>query len=171
MKKSSVVKSILKLIAEAQKLADNIGIPYILQPGIIKEMIIADILGHDLITDKHGADACDPVDSKIKYEYLTCNVGGSGQLDRMFKAPPKERKESLSRITRNKAIYLAVFDKNSLDVKAIYEIQPKVLLKEAERKLDNSKNNISHVGFSENWAKKHGTVVFPKEEKKVRTDT
>jgi hypothetical protein len=152
-------------VAQAQDLALSIGIPYILQPGIVKEMIIADILGHELITDKHGADACDPNNPDTKYEYLSCNVGGSGQLDRMFKEPKDKRQESLSRITRNQAIYLAIFYKNSLNVKTIYGIQPKVLLKETERQLDRSSNAISHVGFSENWAKEHGAVVYTGGEK------
>jgi hypothetical protein len=129
-------------------------------------MIIADILGHELIHSKRDADACDPDNPDIKYEYLSCYVGGSGQLDRMFKEPEDKRKESLSRITRNQAIYLAIFYKNSLDVKAIYEVQPKVLLKETKRQLDRSSNAISHVGFSENWAKEHGVAVFASEEEK-----
>ncbi|TAE21628.1 MAG: hypothetical protein EAZ92_16815 [Candidatus Kapaibacterium sp.] len=165
MKKNRVIKAIVQLVAQAQELALSIGIPNILQPGLVKEMIIANILGHELIHSKRDADACDPDNPDIKYEYLSCYVGGSGQLDRMFKEPKDKRNESLSRITRNQAIYLAIFYKNSLDVKAIYEIQPKVLLKETERQLDRSSNAISHVGFSENWAKEHGTVVYTGEKK------
>jgi hypothetical protein len=165
MKKNRVIKAIVQLVAQAQELALTIGIPNILQPGLVKEMIIASILGHELIHSKRDADACDPNNPDIKYEYLSCYVGGSGQLDRMFKEPKDKRKESLSRITRNQAIYIAIFYKNSLDVKAIYKVQPKVLLKEAERKLDKSKNAISHVGFSENWAKENGTVVYIGEKK------
>jgi hypothetical protein len=79
----------------------------------------------------------------------------------MFKAPPEKRAESLSRITRNKKIYLAIFYKKSpLKIKIIYEIEPNVLLRETERQLDRSSNDISHVGFSENWARENGRVVF-----------
>ncbi len=160
MKKNRIIKAIVQLVAQAQELALSIGIPNILQPGLVKEMIIANILGHELIHSKRDADACNPDNPDIKYEYLSCYVGGSGQLDRMFKEPKDKRRESLSRITRNQAIYLAIFYKSPLDVKAIYEIQPKVLLKETERQLDRSSNAISHVGFSENWAKEHGKVVY-----------
>jgi len=51
---------------------------------------------------------------------------------------------------RNQKIYLAVFYKEiPLKIKVIYEIEPEILSNEAERQLDRSTNNISHVGFSE----------------------
>ncbi len=79
----------------------------------------------------------------------------------MFKRPEDKRKKSLKRITRNSKIYLAVFyNKNQTKCKVIYEIEPPILLKETERQLDNSINDISHVGFSERWAERHGKVVF-----------
>ncbi|MFC2004577.1 hypothetical protein ACFLUK_03445, partial [Chloroflexota bacterium] len=132
-----------------------------LQPGLVKEMIIAEILGHQLIISKRDADACDKNNPDNKYEYLTCYEGGTGQLDRMFKQPPEKRAESLSRITRNKKIYFAIFYKNNpLTVKVIYEIEPEVLLREAEGQLDRSRNPISHVGFSENWVRENSEVVY-----------
>jgi len=60
MKKNRVIKAIVQLVAQAQELALSIGIPNILQPGLVKEMIIASILGHELIHSKRDADACDP---------------------------------------------------------------------------------------------------------------
>ncbi|GAB4199720.1 MAG: hypothetical protein Fur0023_02300 [Bacteroidia bacterium] len=159
--KKSVIQKIISLITRAQNLASKIGIPNILQPGLVKEMIIAEILGHNLIPSKRDADACDKKDPSVKYEYLSCYEGGSGQLDRMFKEPKEKRKESLNRILRNKKIYFAVFYKDKpLKVKVIYEIEPKVLLKETEKRLDKSKNAISHISFSENWARQNGKVVF-----------
>lgn len=156
-----VISEIIKLVIKAQELALSIGIPNLLQPGLVKEMIISEALGHELITSKRDADARDKKDPSIKYEYLSCYEGGTGQLDRMFKAPPDKRAESLSRITRNKEIYLAIFyKKNPLKIKVIYEIEPNVLLRETERQLDRSSNDISHVGFSENWAKENGRAVF-----------
>jgi len=143
----------------------RIGIANILQPGLVKEMIIAEILGHELITSKRDADAHDTYSPEMKYEYLSCYEGGTGQLDRMFKSPQAKRAESLHRITRNKAIFFAVFYKEDpLKVKIIYEIQPSVSLGEAERQLDRSSNAISHVGFSENWARLNGKIVYREEE-------
>lgn len=160
-----IIVKIIELVIRAQDLALSIGIPNILQPGLVKEMIISEVLGHKPIFSKRDADACDRNNPLVKYEYLSCYEGGTGQLDRMFKAPADKRVESLHRITRNKMIYLAIFyKKNPLKIKIIYEIQPKVLLKEAERQLDRSSNQISHVGFSEDWAKINGRVIYQDKE-------
>ncbi|MDR0326816.1 MAG: hypothetical protein LBI05_00820 [Planctomycetaceae bacterium] len=156
-----IYHQILELVRKAAQLARSIGISTLLQPGLVKEMIIADILGHDLIPSKRGADAHTPGKPDEKYEYLSCKEGGTGQLDRMVKAPPEKRKQSLERITRNRRIYFAVFYKQEqIKCKVIYEIMPDVLLAEAERQLDRSTNEISHVGFTETWAKEHGKIVY-----------
>ena len=83
-------KQIVELVLQAARLARSIGISNLLQPGLVKEMILADILGHELITSKRDADAHDPEDRNILYEYLTCKEGGTGQLDRMFKQPQRK---------------------------------------------------------------------------------
>lgn len=108
-----IVRKILELVIKAQELARSIGISNLLQPGLVKEMIIADLLRHDLITSKRDADVYDPNDPSIKYEYFSYKEGGSGQLDRMFKEPPDKRAESLVRITRNAEVYFAVFHKKN----------------------------------------------------------
>lgn len=159
--KKEILRKIIHLVIQAQEFALKIGIPNILQPGLVKEMIISEILGHDLIHSKRDADACDPNDPRIKYEYLSCKEGGKGQLDRMFKEPKEEREKSLYRIWRNKKIYFAIFHKdNPLKVKVIYEIEPKVLVAETERQLDRSRNAISHIGVNESWAAENGKVVY-----------
>lgn len=159
-----IISQIITLVIKAQELASKIGIPNLLQPGLVKEMIISEILGHELVSSKRDADARDRNNHERKYEYLSCYEGGTGQLDRMFKAPRGKRVESLLRITRNHRIYLAVFSKAApLTVKVIYEIEPTVLLQETERQLDRSANDISHVGFSEDWAKTYGKIVYQDE--------
>ena len=52
--KQKIITEIIKLIRKAQKLAFKIGIPNILQPGLVKEMIISEILNHDLIFSKRN---------------------------------------------------------------------------------------------------------------------
>ncbi|PIU83982.1 MAG: hypothetical protein COS68_01180, partial [Elusimicrobia bacterium CG06_land_8_20_14_3_00_38_11] len=139
--KEKIISQIIALIRKAQDLALKIGIFNILQPGLVKEMIIAGILGHEIIASKRDADACDKNNPNIKFEYLSCYEGGSGQLDRMFKAPTEKREESLFRIKRNKKVYFAIFYKQDpLKVKIIYEIEPNVVIEETERQLDRSKN-------------------------------
>ncbi|MCA9224249.1 MAG: hypothetical protein KDA47_01495 [Planctomycetales bacterium] len=156
-----VYKKVVDLVLSAAELAKTVGIRDILQPGLIKEMIVAETLGHEIIHSKRAADARDANDPAIQYEYLTCKEGGAGQLDRMFKEPPDKRPESLNRIWRNKKIYLAVFFKsNPTKIKTIYELEPSVVASETERKLDRSRNAISHVGFSENWARQNGVLVY-----------
>lgn len=146
---------------EASEVARSVGIANLLQPGLIKELIIADILGHQPITSKRDADACDPHDPSVLYEYLSCKEGGTGQLDRMFKEPLVKREESLLRITRNKKIYFAVFyGENQTKVKVIYELEPETILTETERQLDKGRNAIGHVGFAEAWVKKIGKIVY-----------
>ena len=156
-----VYRRIITLILEAAGLARSIGITNLLQPGLVKEMIIADILGHELIHSKRHADAHAPGNPDEKFEYLSCKEGGTGQFDRMFKEPRDKRSDSLNRITRNKKIYLAIFHKDEQTrCKSIYEIDPQIMVKEAERQLDRSRNTISHVGFSESWAKRNGRLVY-----------
>lgn len=124
-------------------------------------MIIADILGHELIPTKRDADARDPNHPEEKYEYLSCKEGGSGQLDRMFKEPAEKRRESIARITRNQKVYFAVFySENQMKPKVIYELDPATVVEETNRQLDRSRNAISHVGFSEQWAEENGRVVY-----------
>ncbi len=156
-----IYRKIIKLVLKAAELARSIGINNLLQPGLVKEMIIADILGHELIHSKRDADAHAPGNPNEKYEYLSCKEGGSGQLDRMFKEPTDKREESLARITRNTKVFFAVFYKaNQTKCKIIYEIEPAAVVTETERQLDRSRNAISHVGFSEDWARSNGRIVY-----------
>lgn len=154
-------REIIGLILKAVALARRVGINNLLQPGLVKEMIIADLLGHELIHSKRDADAHAPNDPAEKYEYLSCKEGGSGQLDRMFREPLDKRSESLKRVTRNSKIYFAVFyASNQTKCKVIYELEPEVVLAETERQLDKSRNLISHVGFSVGWARRNGKIVY-----------
>lgn len=156
-----IYRKIIELVLKAAELARSIGISNLLQPGLVKEMIIAEILGHELIHSKRDADAHAPGDPNEKYEYLSCKEGGTGQLDRMFKEPPDKRVESVSRITRNRKVYFAVFyADNQTKCKCIYELEPSVVVDETERQLDRSRNAISHVGFSEDWARRNGILVY-----------
>ncbi|MEK7730719.1 MAG: hypothetical protein AAB363_02570 [Planctomycetota bacterium] len=156
-----IYRKIIELVLKAAELARSIGISNLLQPGLVKEMIIAELLGHELIHSKRDADAHASGDPNEKYEYLSCKEGGTGQLDRMFKDPPDKRAESLSRITRNRKVYFAVFyADNQTKCKIIYELEPSVVVDETVRQLDRSRNAISHVGFSEEWARRNGILVY-----------
>lgn len=146
---------------EAFALARSLGIPNLLQPGLAKELVIADLLGHQLTPEKKGVDARDREDPNLAYEYLSFLEGKSGQFDRMIQYPEDKRRDSLDRIRRNHKIYFAVFyKKNQIKVKTIYEVEPNVVLAEVIRKLDRSSNRISHVNLPESWARANGRVVY-----------
>jgi hypothetical protein len=158
---AKIYKEIISFILKASHLAETLGIKNILQPGLVKEMMIADILNHKLIYSKNDADACDHSNPEIKFEYLSCLENGTGQLDRIFSRPIEKRKKSLQRITRNSKIYLAIFFReNQLKVKNIYEIESQILLKEVEEQLNRSTNDISHIGITEKWAIKNGKRIL-----------
>ena len=155
------IAQIISYVRKAQEIAAQHGFKNLLQPGLVKELVVVDILGHEVHRTKHEPDAYDPANPKRKFEYLSCFDGGTFQLDRMFKSPADKRAKSLERITRNSAIYCAVFDKESpLNVITIYEVPVDVLLREAERQLNASRNDISHVGVTIKWAQQNGKVVY-----------
>jgi len=63
-------------------------------------------------------------------------------------------------MTRKRAIYRAVFYRSDqIKVKVTYERSPQVVVAEEIRKLDCSRNAISHVSFSGSWAAREGRVV------------
>lgn len=148
------------LLKEAQRIAfEKHGVPNILQPGIIKELMMAEILGHDLIPQKDAADAKDKTGNT--YEYLASirrvgvvtNKGCSFQMDRITTS-------NLHRVTRNRAFYFGVF-KDHLEVEEIWKVEIPIVLAEVERQLDKCKNDIAHVNFLLKWLEGHGTKVFP----------
>ena len=154
-------RKIIKLVRKAAELAKSAGIDNLLQPGLVKEMIIADILGHELVPSKRREDARDPHDPDIKYEYLSCKKGGTCQMASMYPKPAEKRAQSLGRITRNRKFYFAIFDReDQTKCKVIYEVDTQCVKQEATQKMDESRAATPHVGFSEHWARTHGRVVY-----------
>ncbi len=159
--KQEKLKQIVSLVKEAQKIASGLGYANLFQPGLVKELIIGSALGHEVHTTKHEADAWDPKNPSNLYEYLSCWENGTFQLDRMFKSPEEKKKKSLLRISRNSCFYCAVFKQEApLDIKVIYKVPTENILKETERQLSISSNDISHVGFTIKWAKTNGEEVY-----------
>lgn len=150
---------ILKYLVKVQELADkNFGIKNILQPGIIKELIMAEILGHKLVPQKDLPDAKD--DNENFYEYLASirrvntknNRGCSFQMDRVTS-------NNLTRVTRNKAFYFGIF-KNHLEIEEIWKVDIPYVLIEVKRQIENCKNDIAHVNFLLKWLQEKGTIVY-----------
>lgn len=148
---------IIALLRDAQAIALNeFGITNILQPGIVKELIMAELLGHDLIPQKDMPDACDS--DGHQYEYLASilrrnvrtNPGCSFQMDRVTRT-------NLARITRNEAFYFGVFESH-LVVAEIWRVETATVLAEAKRQLEKSRNEICHVNFLLKWLRSNGTM-------------
>jgi hypothetical protein len=148
------------LLKKAQQIAlEKHGVPNILQPGVIKELMMAEILGHDLIPQKDSADAKDK--NGNSYEYLasikrinvTTNKGCSFQMDRVTPS-------NLNRVTRNRAFYFGIF-KDHLEVEEIWKVEIPVVLSEVTRQLKKCKNDIAHVNFLLKWLEENGSKVFP----------
>ena len=167
--KKNDITDIIKTAEELQEKCSKYGINAF-QPGAIKELKMALILGHNWICNKAQADACS-VDNKYLYEYLSATEKGNGQIDRFFKDDPNDTEQhekyeqSMNRILRNDCFYLAYTDSNPskpLNILRIYMVPTIAIQTEADRQLSNSKNSISHIGFDEDFAKKHGTLVYPK---------
>lgn len=137
---------LLELLRKAQRIAmRDHGVSNILQPGVVKELMMAELLGHELIPQKDLSDAKDRDGNT--YEYLasirrvkvSTNRGCSFQLDRVTR-------QNLSRITRNRAFYFGIF-KNHLEIEEVWRVDIPLVLAEAKRQLDNCKNDIAHVNF------------------------
>jgi hypothetical protein len=115
---------------------------------------MAEVLWHELVTQKDSADARDS--SGNTFEYLASikrvnvktNKGCSFQMDRMTR-------NNLHRVTRNTAFYFGVFS-DHLVLAKIWKVEILVLLAEVERQLDRCKNDIAHVNFLLRWLEDQG---------------
>ncbi len=147
------MREIVAHIKAAQELATGLGIPNILQPGLVKELILAEALGHTPITSKANADARDS-DGRL-YEYL-CSLSTSNnfQIDRVTR-------ENRERITRNAAFFFAFFS-DSVTLAEVYRVETAAVLQEAERQLARSRNDISHLNLSGAWVRRSGARVVPR---------
>ena len=152
-------ESLIELLQHAQHIAlEKHGISNILQPGVVKELMMAEVLGHELVPQKDSADAKDQQGNT--FEYLASikrigvktNRGCSFQMDRMTR-------ENLHRVTRNSAFYFGVFS-NHLTLTEIWRVEIPVMLAEVERQLDRCKNNIAHVNFLLRWLETNGERVY-----------
>lgn len=164
---SEKIKAIISQAERLQELCSEFDFNAF-QPGAIKELKMATILGHNWIRSKAQADACTGA-GECLFEYLSATENGNGQIDRFFKDGPGEQHEkhlkSMNRITRNKAFYLAYTNENPakpLDILRIYEVPTDAIVKETKRQLSLSRNSISHLGFDEGFAKANGKLVYSK---------
>lgn len=155
---TNITEAALVLYRLAKEIDSSINI---FQPGLIREFIVAQRLGHDVNTVKREHDAQSRLNPNEKYEYLTAFDDGAFQIDRV-KTAPNDRHQQLNRITRNHAVYCASFNSDTLDVLHIWEIDPNVMAFEANRQLDISLAEgvqIKHLTFNRAWVENNGTII------------
>lgn len=152
-------ESLIELLQHAQQIAlEKHGVPNILQPGAIKELIMAEVLGHELIPQKDSADAQDSQGNTFEYlasikrVKVKTNKGCSFQMDRMTR-------NNLHRVTRNSAFYFGIFS-DHLTLAEVWKVEISVVLAEVDRQLDRCKNDIAHVNFLLRWLEKNGERVY-----------
>jgi hypothetical protein len=147
LRPASLVREIVAHIKSAQELAARLGISNILQPGLVKERILAEALGHTPITSKANADAKD-AEGRL-YEYLcSLTTNNNFQMDRVTL-------ENRDRITRNAAFYFAFFT-DPVTLAEAYRVETTAVLEESGRQLTRSRNAISHLNLSGGWVRRNG---------------
>lgn len=159
------IKTAIEYLSKAQDLFRNAGIDNITQPGIIKEVIMAEKLGHKVVKNKHLPDA---TDGENYYEYLSCQEktskkgkkSGTFAIDCMF-SDLERKPASLERITRNKSFYCGVFE--GLTLKYIYQVKTESFLEYTDQNLirrgSKSKNEEHTVNYPLSWVMKTGKIV------------
>lgn len=157
------IGSMVEGFQKIQSVARKIGIDNITQPGLIKELIMACKLEHNVIGSKHNADAIDK--NSNLYEYLSCQITAKQfAIDGLHSRPAKKMEEDLERISRNNAIYCGVFD--GVLLQKIIKVETSVLLEHTRQNLlsrdkNGSSSNTEHtVNYSLGWVESVGTKVY-----------
>ena len=136
-------------------------------PGFLKEVIMANLLGHKVALTKHLCDAYDE-DGK-EQEYLTCMEDGVNKegkklprafaIDGVFSSPYEDKEGSLERIRRNKKIYYGIFKEGVLECVEMWIGCPKDLEKFVDENVTrrgiNGKNREHTVNISKKWVREN----------------
>lgn len=162
------------LILKADIILKECGFENTSQAGLLKEIMMAGILGHIVITDKHLPDAYNPLNEEEKYEYLSCQKNKTFAIDGMFSRPEIDKKQSLKRITRNESFYCGIFE--GFIPLEIWRVETEDFFKKTDEDLTrrncksaknkNSKGlniNREHtMNYSIKWVKSVGKKIWKK---------
>ena len=136
-------------------------------PGFLKEVFLANLLGHKVALTKHLCDAYDE-DGK-EQEYLTCMEDGVNKegkklnrafaIDGVFSSPVEDKEGSLERIRRNDKIYYGIFKEGMLECIELWVGCPKDLEKFVDENVTrrgmNGKNREHTVNISKKWVREN----------------
>jgi hypothetical protein len=151
-----LTKDAIRKIKEGVEIFVNKGQYNPLQPGFIKEVVLAQILEHDVVIDKHSGDGAK---GDKMYEYLSCMIGAKNPtfaFDGMKTTNTEELDRSMKRISRNDGIYFGVFE--GLDAIEVYYSDTKSIFDKVKTNLLNrvakgSKNNEHTINISLKWVR------------------
>lgn len=148
----------------AQEYDRKVGINDLSKIGIVRELMMSNILGHYLIEGKHIHDAEDEEGNKIEYLSKKDN-NNSYCFDCMFSRPQEFKDKSLERITRNDRIYCASF--SGIICTEIYCVDDVNVIKDfvdqnltKRDKNGQSKNNEHTVSIPNKIIKEYGRLVY-----------
>ncbi len=172
----TTVQKMIEYFEKATLLAKEIGVDNITQAGLIKEMKMAEVLGHNVISDKHCADAIDQNGSL--YEYLSCQVSAKTSvfaIDGLFSRPLERMEQTLEhRISRNAAFFCGTFD--GVFLKKIYKVDTEKFFEYTRDSLTRrdqngkSKNSEHTINYPLKWIESVGKIVYNSEASKEKNN-
>lgn len=160
------INEILIHLSAASTLAkDEYGIENILQPGVLKEMVLADILGHRINPVKHQCDAFDQEGNQV--EYLTSLVRTSGTNQGCSFQFSSIHEGNMYRVERNTHVYFGVF-LNLLEVSEIWKASSSDVAIEVRRQLCAKPRvrdtKVNHASLKLEWVRLKGERVWSSQE-------
>jgi hypothetical protein len=157
-------QKILALMSEACRLAVLEGIPDLCRPGVVKQMIVSDALGHESCGAWHygPGDAFDPKDPEKRFEYFITSDGKRFQAGIVRRSDWEAKKSFYVRFEKAAAIFFAVFDTHEpLKLLRVYRVETEAFRAALEQQIAQSKSAIVNSTFAERWVATNGTLVFP----------
>ena len=127
---------------------EQFGVNDITLKGRIREILIAEILNHQIIEDSMLSDARD---SEGDYEYLT-SLEGNFQMTHMTE------ENSRNKVFRNKAIYCAQFE-DAITISEIWKIDPKVYMKKMKKRRPWPENKQNNFTVTLKWVRSVGELI------------
>jgi len=127
---------------------EQFGVNDITLKGRIREILIAEILNHQIIEDSMLSDARD---SEGDYEYLT-SLKGNFQMTHMTEG------NSHNKVFRNKAIYCAQFE-DPITISEIWKVDPKVYMTEMEKRRPWPENKQNNFTVTLKWVRSVGKSI------------
>tara|TARA_B100000674_G_C37813878_1_gene902419 strand:- start:618 stop:1166 length:549 start_codon:yes stop_codon:yes gene_type:complete len=141
----------IRHLSNAQEIAiEQFGVSDITLKGRIREIMIAEKLGHSIIVNSKKADANDEFGNQ--FEYLT-SLQGNFQMTHMTED------NSEAKVLRNKSIYCAQFE-TPVSISEIWEIEPKIYMQKMATRRPWPTDRQNNFTVRINWVRENGRCVY-----------